>query len=216
MLRVKFRLIKDRLEEFRRYYRRLSFAAADLTLSLFYLFSNPYRVCRKFLQAKGIENVYVYGETPLVTLEKMVQAFGIKPEDHWLELGSGRGRTCFWMSLVWGCETRGIEWVPSFVVRANRAVRLFSLKNLEFHRQSIYEADFSWASVVFLYSTCMSEDEIAKLLICMEKLPVGAKVITVSEPLSHPNYFFNQSLSVSFPWGRTKAYLQTKKSSRFQ
>lgn len=209
-LHVKCRLLKDRLLEAIRYYRNGRFTIVDLSLSALYLFSNPYRMCRKFLQAKGLQNVYAYGETPLRTLETLAQAFDICPEDRWLELGSGRGRTCFWLSLVWGCSVRGVEWVPSFVSRASKLVKFFSLPDLAFQENSIENADFSWATVVFLYSTCMAEEEIEALLLPMSALPERAKVITVSAPLCNKNYRLIQSVPLDFPWGKTKAYLHLK------
>ena len=70
------------------------------------------------------------------------------------------------------------------------------------------KADFSWPTVVFLCGTCMSNEEIES--IPMELLPVGAKVISISEPLNNPCFTLVHSIDVSYPWGETEAYLQIK------
>jgi hypothetical protein len=209
LLRLKFCLVKDQIQVIRIYYKNWRFAVVDMSLGLLYLFSNPYRMCRKFLQKKKVANIHAYGETPLATLEKMAKAFAIQPSDRWLELGSGRGRGCFWMSQFWGCEVRGVDFVPTFISRASWLSKTFSLRSVDFQQKEMMETDFSWPTVVFLYSTCMSDEEINALLVPMRSLPMGARVITISEPISHPNYILTNSLPVSFPWGKTTAYLHT-------
>jgi hypothetical protein len=204
---IKLRLFLNQLQVVRLYYKTPLFALTDFSLSLLYLFSNPYRICRKFLQQKGFQQIYAYGETPLTTLEHIVQTFHITPQDRWLELGSGRGKTCFWLSLHFGCFVQGIDWIPQFINKASLLTRTLSLPRLRFLQQSFHQADFSWPTVVFLYSTCMSDEEISSLLIPMQSLPRQAKVITISEPLNHPSYRLIHATPVSFPWGETEAYL---------
>jgi len=207
---IKIRLMKEQIKVIKRYYRNRQFFQTDLFLFLLYLFSNPYRICRKFLQKKGVKNIYSYGETPLTTLEKIVQSFDIQPTNKWLDLGSGRGRGCFWISEFWECQARGIEWVPVFISKASWIAKHVSSKRVVFQNSSLQEADFSWPDVVYLSGTCMSLEEIEALFIPMQSLSKGAKVITISEPLNHPSYKLIKSIPVHFIWGRTQAYLHIK------
>jgi ubiquinone/menaquinone biosynthesis C-methylase UbiE len=158
----------------------------------------------------GYGNIHSYGETPLPALEKIVRAFDITSAEKWLEIGSGRGRGCFWISEVWGC--RGIEWVPTFVSKASWIAERIPSCLSQFEEISMYDADFSWPDVVYLCGTCMNSQEIKKLLCSMRILQKGAKVITISEPFNHPDYQLVKSISVSFIWGDTEAYLQIKKA----
>lgn len=208
--RVKSYLLKEQIQVWRRYYKNRRFALIDLSLSALYLFSNPYRTCRKFLQKRGAANIYAYGETPLTTLEHIASAFEIGPDDRWLELGAGRGRGCFWMAQFIGCRTVGVEWIPSFVKRANWIRTQFCPNKVTFTQIPLREADFSQATAVYLYSTCMPADEIEDLVTQMAMLPAGSKVITISEPLDFPSYSLVKSTAVSFPWGDTDAYLHIK------
>ena len=204
------RIWQDRIRTVARYYKSPRFALVDLAFGIMGLFSNPYRTCRKFLQKRGERNVYAYGETPLATLEKIARECEIERGDRWLELGSGRGKGCFWMAHFVGCETTGVEWVPEFVWFANALRVLFRVKGLSFKKINIDEADFSSATAVYLYGTCMEDSQIKTLVDKMALLPRGAKLISVSEPVQGGEFIVRKSFKVDFPWGRTRAYLQIK------
>lgn len=205
---VKAYLFRENCKVIRRYYPCLRFALADLALSLLYIFCNPYRYCRKFLQRKGEKDVYGYGETPLTTLEKIAIESGVTPEDRWLELGAGRGRASFWISSFIGCQTLGVEWIERFVKRANFIARIFRFKNLSFQCQDVRKAPFSEATIVYLYGTSWSDECMEELQAAMQALPPASKVISISFAL--PNFRELKSFPVSFPWGETTAYLLTK------
>jgi hypothetical protein len=209
-IQIKWRLFHNQLQVIKRYYTKKKFLLSDLLLFCAYFFSNPYRISRKFLQKKGAKNIHTYGEIPLTTLETVAHAFCIQPQDKWLELGSGRGRSCFWMAEVWGCNTKGIEWIPEFVQKASWIAKKIPSCKAEFQNIDMNQADFSTATVIYLSTTCMEAEEISFLLLSMDSLPLKSKVITISEPLDHPNYPCIQSIPVSFLWGKTGAYLHTK------
>lgn len=209
-IQTKINLILDQIQVIGRYYKYKNFFLADCTLFFLYLFSNPYRTSRKFLEKKGAKNIHTYGETPLPTLEKIVRAFEIHPKNKWLDLGSGRGRGCFWISEIWGCQARGIEWVPQFASKASLIAKHLPSCQSEFQNIHFEKGDFSWPDVVYLCGTCMSDEEIESLLIPMESLRRGTKVISITEPLKHPSYKLIRSIPVSFVWGETDAYLQVK------
>jgi len=187
---------------------KVRFALINFAFAFLTLFSNPYRVCRKFLQKKGNKEIYAYGETPLETYKKIASVCEIKSTDCWLELGAGRGKGCFWMAHSIGCRVQGIEWVPQFVWIARALKTLFRVHNASFHLQNIGDTDFSTATAVYLY---LYE---APPLTKMEQLPLGAKVITVSEPLETPFLTLKKTFSIRYPWGRTQAFLHEKTAYR--
>ena len=76
----------------------LKFAFLDLTFLVIYLFFNPYKISKKFLLSKKKKNIHIYGETPISTIAKIAKECEISSKDHIIELGSGRGRCCFWFS----------------------------------------------------------------------------------------------------------------------
>lgn len=189
----------DRFETIRHYYKSPKFALLDLTYSLVALFSNPYRVCRKFLQKKGAENIYAYGETPFSTYEKIAKEAHLTSDDVWIEMGSGRGRGCFWLAHFMKCQVIGIEWIPKFVHLSQCIKLLFRVKNCTFQKSSIEDAALEKGTLIYLYGLW---PEIS--------IPSKAKVITISEPLE--DYRVIHSFWVRFPWGRTRCFIQVSKS----
>ena len=209
---IKYYLFVEQLKVIRAFYKNASFALMDSMFLFLNLFSNPYRVCRKYHAKKG-EKKNVYGETPLTTLKKIVHLCGIHPSDSIIELGSGRGRTCFFLSNIVGSKVKGIENVASFTKKANFIQKLTGIKNLSFSCEDFFEADFSGQSVVYLYAPQLEDEKLTTLATKLETLPKGAKVITISYSMHEYSHSFEavKRFSVSFPWGRTHCYLTRKK-----
>lgn len=200
LLAVKKALFQQQLLTLKHYYpKSLRFALLDLALGTASLCFNPYRICRK-------RRLGPYGETPLTTLHRIAQFCQLSSSDCWVELGSGRGKGCFWLSLFIGCRTLGIEAIPLFSRLSRFLAFLFRIPS-RFQCANFHETDLSQATHIYLYSTCMSEEELASL---SEKIPLQAKVITISSPM--PSCTLLGSFSVSFPWGNTEAYLSIKEA----
>lgn len=197
-----------------RYYGNADFRKADLQLLSKYLFKNPFRMSRHFLVKKGEEEIHVYGETPLTTLEKIVKECQICADDTVFEMGCGRGRGCLWLRTMVGCRVVGIEWVPTFVSAARSAAKRAGLQGIEFRHEDMFESDYTGATVVYLYGTSLSEERAASAAKKLSTLPKGTKVITVSYPLTD---YDKESFEVMrlFPerytWGEADVYLQMVK-----
>jgi SAM-dependent methyltransferase len=189
------------------YYPNSLFAKADLKL----LFSkNPFSLSKSYLQGKGADDLYTYGETPLSTLDTIAKTCEISDFDTVLELGCGRGRTCFFLNLVYGCSVIGVDVVPAFIDKAQGIVDDLHLKRISFKNEDMLEADFSKASVVYLYGTCLEDAYIKKLALKLSKLPSNTKIITVSFPLSDYSEEFEllKRFEATFTWGVADVYLQ--------
>ena len=180
-------------------------SAVDFALCSLYLFCNPFRVCRKFFQKKGESEIHMYGETSFSAWEKIAVAVGLKEDDHFLDLGCGRGRLCFWNSLIFGCRSTGVDWVPKFISRARFITSLLRISNVQFFCKSLSAVSLKEATVVYLYTYHPEEG-----LVDFSELPEGARVITVSEPLRREDFVLDQELSVEYPWGVTEVYLARK------
>ena len=91
------------------------------------------------------------------------------------------------------------EIIPTFVEKA------ISSPNLKILAQDMFCADFSKASVIYLYGTMLKEGQILSLA---EKFPLNVKIITVSYPLSaySEKYCIKKTFSGRFPWGKTEIY----------
>lgn len=205
--------LKEQLYVIFKFYRNLRFLFLDLFLSIFYMVINPYKVARHFYQKKFRRNVHIYGETPLRTIEKLAKESNLCPQDRLYEIGAGRGRVGLWLASFVKCEVVACEIVPLFVRIAKLIKKVFRLKNIVFEEADFFEQDYSNATAVYIYGTSLEDFEIELLLQKLKQLPSGAKVISVSYPLTHYDpisYALKKIVEVSFPWGKSYAYIQVK------
>ena len=211
-LRIQFLHFIEFIRVIFRYYSNYTFLKIDQTLIFTYFFKNPFRLSRQFLEKKGDEELYAYGETPLTTLDAIMKQCDVSKEDTLFELGSGRGRACFWLHCFIGCEVVGIEYIPEFVAHAEQIRKKFALDTIEFRKEDFLQADFTGATVIYLYGTCLADEVIEKLIDKFEKLPPGTKIITVSYSLNEytrkPLFEVMKCFPASYPWGSADIYLQ--------
>lgn len=200
---------KEAIKTVIHYYISLRFCFVDLLLSCLYLWKNPYKVYRDFFGDKEIQQKDPYGETPLTTMDKIATLCHIQSKDTVYELGSGNGRTCFWLASFVECSVVGYERHPVFVTRSEAIARWAPWLKVSFRESDYLEIDFSGASVVYLYGTTLPDALIEKLCAKLKSLPKGGKVITVSYPLSDFSSGFStvKTFEASFPWGKTLIYL---------
>ena len=156
---------------------------------------NPYRV----------KEAFPYGETPLCSLQKIAERFGLKSTDKVVDLGCGRGRGVFFLAQHYGCEVTGIDMVQPFIERAERLAKECQRLKVSFVWGDMRKFDFSQASFVFFYGTTFSDAFVEELKQAMKALPKGSKVVTVSYPLEGLE-LIDQFL-VSFAWGFGEVYL---------
>ena len=189
------------------YYGNIKFAKIDLRLLLTYFWENPFRVSRAYLESTQAKDVYVYGETPLTTLQLICKRAGVTPMDTILELGCGRGRTCFWLREWLGCKVVGIDQVPEFIENANKIKDYFQLDSgIEFVQGDYLTADWGNPTVVYLYGSNLHETDIKLLANRMHKLPTGVKVISVSYPI--PGMKLLRRFQAPFTWGDADVFVQ--------
>lgn len=212
---VSFRNAIDFFITASRFYPDTAFAKVDFWLLMSYLFNNPFRISKRFLMERNESDIYAYGETPLSSFAEIVRECGISAKDKVYELGCGRGRTCFWLNAFIGCKTVGIEFVPEFVRKANDIKNRFHLQNIEFRCEDMADTDFSDATVIYLYGTCLEDEFIRKLEQKFAKLPPGTKIITVSYSLQDyapkSRYEIMKRFPARFTWGIGDVYLNIRK-----
>ena len=156
---------------------------------------NPYR----------IKEAFPYGETPLCSLKKIADRFGLKDSDKVVDLGCGRGRGVFFLAQHYGCKVSGIDMIGPFIEKANRLAKECQGLNVSFACGDMRKFDFSGATFVFFYGTTFSEEFVEELKQAMKALPKGSKIVTVSYPLEGLELV--DQFSVSFSWGSGEVYL---------
>lgn len=204
--KVKWFLIRE-ANEVRRHFP--GFIPYEKAFKRTYRFCNPFRICRQFLQQRGLKLIDAYGETPLPVFAQIAKECSLSQGDTVIEMGCGRGRGVFFLSYLLSCRVIGIDWVPFFIEKANLILnscspRLFA----SFQCKEMSSVDFSVASVIYLYGTCLSDEEICLLVGRFELLPSSVKIITVSYPLSSysPKFRIIKQFTAYFPWGKADVY----------
>lgn len=202
--RVKIQGWIEWLQVVRRYYRSAPFRRADLALLRLYWGDSPYRVSARYWRARGAADPYTYGETPLTTLEQIARRF-LTPQDRFLDLGCGTGRTCLWVGYFIGCQVVGVECIPTFIQRARRAI-----PEVEIVEGDLLESNLSEVTVLYLAGTCLDDDYLQKIATHLGRLPAGAKVITITFPITdyeiEGRFVEIEKLFLPFPWGNDLVY----------
>lgn len=191
----------------RLFYHHASFAHFDRALLDAYRLINPYQISKDFFIEQGEADPHQYGETPIRTYAKIAELAEISPEDHVIELGCGRGRGLIFFATYCGSTAHGIEWNPRFVQKIDR----LQVPKVTLACADMLTADLTPATFVYLYGTCLSEQNLQKLLFSLEKMRQNTKIVTVSEPLKDKDLFVcTKTFPIRFPWGVTEGYLHLK------
>ncbi|MBF5060193.1 SAM-dependent methyltransferase [Candidatus Neptunochlamydia vexilliferae] len=213
---VKYALIDRKLqrEVKERYYSSREFAALDRALLTAYIFKNPYIISKKYLQNRQEKELHTYGETPLTTYETIAKEVDIQPTDTFLELGSGRGRGALFLHHFYKCKVIGIERVPQFIKLARHLAHKYQLKEASFICGDMFQTKLPQeATTIYLYGSNLADSEITQLVTRLKEIPLGTKIVTISYPLTDYDsrvFKLEKTFPVSFPWGETEAYLQTR------
>jgi protein-L-isoaspartate O-methyltransferase len=213
---IKYQWVDYRLQQEvkRRYYTDTTFSHIDRSLLTAYIFKNPYTISKNYLKKRQAREVHTYGETPLMTYDRLAKEVDLRSTDTFLELGSGRGRGALFLHHFYKCQVIGIERIPQFVKLSKYIVDKYHQEKVQFICADMLKADLPSATVIYLYGTALSDTEIAPLIAKLKKYPKGVKIISVSYPLTdydETSFEILKTFSISYPWGETEAYLQTVK-----
>lgn len=206
-IKVRWFNFKDFIKTFLFFWlRHPYFALIDISVLLYYFFSSPYHIVRNFTSGKE-----PYGETPLVVMKALTQCVPITAADTVYELGFGRGRVCFYLASIIECKSVGIEIIPEFVQRAEKIKNFFNVKRLTLYQADLLSHDMSDATVIYLFGTCLADEQIMHFIDRCKTLKKGTKIITISYSL--PEYkevayiHLIDHQEVRFAWGKTEAYI---------
>jgi len=139
-----------------------------------------------------------YGEILYSSLELLLNELNIQPTDIFYDLGSGLGKVILQAYFNYPFKkTVGIELSPTRYQHAINKIKILNEKNyldsqrtLEFINANIVDTDLSDATIVFMCSTCYSNDLMEKISIKLSSSKKGLKVITLKDlPASQKDKF---------------------------
>ena len=144
-----------------------------------------------------------------MSIERLRELSSLTANDQLLELGCGRGRGCFFLHALTGCQVTGVDHVPKFIDIGLKMVKRYQMQGVHFLCQEMTQVDLSHATVIYLYGTCLEEGTIHPLIDSFKELPPSVKIITVSYPLSdYTDAFVTKAeITAQFPWGEGEVFL---------
>lgn len=151
---------------------------------------------RKLIEEKGGNPTY--GEiTPkgMAQLIEHFKLFRLDEYDTFYDLGSGIGKVATQVALTTRARAVGVELSPTRHNIADGIRHELLRKNilrhpnkLRFIEGNIIDVDLSDASVIFMCSTCFSDELMKKITEKISKLPQVVHVITLKELTPHDTY----------------------------
>jgi len=116
----------------------------------------------------------VWVPTPAVTVEKMLDVAGLKPDDYVIDLGSGDGRNVI-AAAKRGAHGHGVEYNEKMVELSNRLAREAGVADkARFIQGDMYEADLSKATVLPLFLLTHNLNKLAPKFL---DLKPGARIV---------------------------------------
>jgi SAM-dependent methyltransferase len=158
---------------------------------------------------KGEPENFIYGETPLFTLKQLLKEAGVTAQDHFYDLGCGRGKTVFGAYYLYGIPATGIELVKGLVQLADRLRLKLRLDKLSFILGDFNEVDLSPGTIFLICGTTWSGALIEQTARHLAVLKQPVKIISLSFPLS--GFPVIKSKDFWFSWGRVRVFFQTNK-----
>ena len=117
-----------------------------------------------------------YAPTPMIVVERMLEAAKPKRRDVLYDLGSGDGRIVIKAALTYGVKAEGFELDPSLIEQSRAAAKAAGLETkVSFLRRDILTLDLADSDIITL---SLSRDLNLKLLPQLLKLKPGARIVS--------------------------------------
>ncbi len=158
---------------------------------------------------------FTYGEVVFTEIAKILECSGPTNGKVFYDLGSGSGKACFAASFLFNFEAViGIEYLfnlhyLSDGIKDCVAETEFApyIENLQFINGDIAQEDFSNGDVLFMNSTCYSDELFDTICGKIEDLKIGSQVILTSRTIESENFVLEHEIAeAQFSWG--KAYVR--------
>ncbi len=214
-LLVRARKMREERAVRRAFYTHGFFRRCDQAFFKTYKNVDPFRISKEYLIARGSEEIYAYGETPITVWNEIAKRTALTSSDRVIDLGCGTARGLFFLASYYGCSVVGVDWISEFVERAQKiSVQVGLNERATFSTQDIVSTKLDGATLIYLYGTCLDDEMILQMIDSFKKLASGTKIVTVSFCLNEycqPNFFcVKEEFEALFPWGRGTLFIQEK------
>ena len=191
----------------------LKFSANKIYIKLQYLlfceyfFTSPYMIIKRNKNAGGN---FIYGETPILTMHKILEDAGVSSEDLLVDLGCGRGITLFGAYISKNMHCIGVDLIEPFITKGNKIVQKLKTDKIKFVNCDILTYDLSKGNVFFIAGTTFEDEVISKIALKLSALKTGSKIISLSQKINADGFRVIYKKKYQFSWGDTLVYIQEK------
>lgn len=169
-------------------------------------------------------STYVYGEAELQSIEKIFEFVEPKKGEVFCDLGAGVGKQVLTAALLYDFgKVRGVEILTDLHKTSKDILEEFKKKygsklpegkempDIDFLKGDFLRADFSEADVLYMCSTCFSDEMMEGIARAAEMMKAGSRVITLTKPL--PSDQFEEIHHEFYPmsWGTSQVFIYKKK-----
>lgn len=140
-----------------------------------------------------------YGETPTITLKRILEMAEIPPARKIVDLGMGRGLAVFAAALL-GHQSAGLELVPEYVVRARRVADRLSL-SVSLLEGNMLTAEWPKGDLYLLNSTAFPTTFRRVLSGRLGQLDPGTQVVTFDWSLQDTIFQTVSQARLPVTWG---------------
>ena len=185
----------------------------ELGLMILYPLVSPYRINLRYIHKKKLDHSYIFGETPLTTLEQICRWSSIPQGKVIFDVGCGWGRSTFFLhAFNRAHRTVGIDIIPEYIERANTIRKAMKLDYMVFLEADIRIVDYRDADIVYMYGTCFPNEFIQDMVdVWEEDLNDGTMILTTSYSLTtfskQERIQLIDQKTFDFLWGHCTVYI---------
>lgn len=177
------------------------------------LYQNISGFCIENYEAEEIKKLGsspTYGEITPEAVKSLIADLKLTEKDVFYDLGSGVGKMVVQFYLESPVKkSAGYELSPT---RNNHALRvknnlatmglLEKGRSLDFIQKDLFEADLRDATIVYLPSTCFSDDFMKRLTEKLSYLKKGLRVLTLRTLPPHKSFMLRKTYSLPMTWAK--------------
>lgn len=161
---------------------------------------------------------FVYGEILPESFCEILEKANINENDIFYDLGSGVGKAVILAKLIFNVKKSvGIEYLTSLFEESQKILEkfnnIFNFDNsVEFIKGDFFQVDFSDGTLIFINSTCFSDQQLREIEKLSLKLKNGSRLIVLTKSLSDKdNYELLHENLYPFSWGSATVRIYERK-----
>lgn len=151
---------------------------------------------------------FVYGEINFDSFIELLEKVNPQTEDVFYDLGSGTGKPCIVISLVYNIKKAiGYEILDGLWEISNKILERLkgelkdNLPPIEFRKGNFLEEDLSEGTIIFSHATCFEDSTMEKLEEKLKDLKRGAKIILITKKLKSEYFNLLEEGEKKMSWG---------------